>query len=121
MGTIDRLIDRLTNCLMLSREEVVEDASKAQPGDKAAAAADPAHEQQRWMASAETWCPLAPQHAPSQPLWGSDQFRFLEMHYPALRSVLAFACMRTCASMSMDGCVWGMAHTVQGPRAREVG
>ena len=51
----------------------------AQAGDKVA---DPAHEQQRWMASAETCPPANPLNSAHQPLWGTDQFRILVMHYP---------------------------------------
>ena len=51
----------------------------AQAGDKVA---DAAHEQQRWMASAETCPPANPLNSAHQPLWGTDQFRFLVMHYP---------------------------------------
>ena len=56
----------------------MQDASSTAPA--AEKPAEAAHEQQRWMASAETCAPISPQD--STPLWGSDQFRFLEMHYP---------------------------------------
>ena len=64
---------------MVRREEVLQEARVAQAADKAG---DPAHEQQRWMASAETCPPANPLNSGHQPLWGTDQFRFLEMHYP---------------------------------------